>query len=186
MAVKAAALLDVLRGDARRMHLLRLVRGLELSDGWTGAGFVRDAVWDRLHDREPTRPLGDVDVIWFDRERVDADVDAWIEARLGELEPTTHWSVKNQARMHLRNGDPPYRSATNAMEHWPETATAVAVRLDDNDCLQIVSPFGLDDLLGGVVRPTPRFRDERRAVFDERVRTKRWLERYPRLRLETK
>lgn len=31
--------------------------------------------------------------------------------------------VKNQARMHLRNGDRPYQSATDAMRYWPETAT---------------------------------------------------------------
>ncbi|WP_371875211.1 nucleotidyltransferase family protein [Pseudomonas amygdali] len=29
---------------------------------------------------------------------------------------------ENQARIHVRNDDQPYSSATNAMEAWPETA----------------------------------------------------------------
>jgi hypothetical protein len=41
------------------------------------------------------------------------------------------WSVKNQARMHERNADRPYRSASDAMMHSPETATAVGARLGD-------------------------------------------------------
>ncbi|HEX5882304.1 MAG TPA: nucleotidyltransferase family protein [Actinomycetota bacterium] len=39
---------------------------------------------------------------------------------------------------------------------WPETATAVAVRLDGNDQLQITTACGLQDLLQGVSRPNPR------------------------------
>ena len=52
--------------------------------------------------------------------------DRAIEAELRALAPGIDWSVKNQARMHLRNGDPPYSGATDAMRHWPETATAIA------------------------------------------------------------
>ena len=39
---------------------------------------------------------------------------------------------------------------------WPETATAVAVRLDGNDQLQITTACGLQDLLQGVSRRNPR------------------------------
>lgn len=34
----------------------------------------------------------------------------------------------------------------NALSLWPETATAVAVRLLENNALEIIAPFGLDDL----------------------------------------
>ena len=43
------ALQRLLLNDPVRMNALYAVQALELSDGWIGAGFVRDAVWDHLH-----------------------------------------------------------------------------------------------------------------------------------------
>lgn len=171
----------LLRADALRWHLLGLVAELALPDAWIAAGFVRNAVWDALHDREPGIPDGDVDVIWFDPSRTDPALDRAIEAALRAKDPAIMWSVKNQARMHLRNGDRPYASAKDAMCHWPETATAIAVRRTGENTCEVAAPFGLDDLFGLVVRPGPRFADERRIIFESRIGEKRWFERWPRL-----
>jgi len=84
--------------------------------------------------------------------------------------------------MHLRNGDRPYRSAFDAMCHWPETATAIALRLHDDDALELAAPFGVDDLLAMVLRPTPHFRAHRLEAYRERQRAKNWHTRWPRLR----
>jgi uncharacterized protein len=92
------------------------------------------------------------------------------------------WSVKNQARMHVRNGDRPYRSSVDAMFHWPETATAIALKLHDDDALELAAPFGVDDLLAMVVRPTPHFRAHRLDTYRERQRAKNWPTRWPSLR----
>lgn len=162
------------------MRLLGRVQALHLPDCWIGAGFVRSAVWDHLHDRVATRPGDDVDVIWFDRERASRAVDRDIEAQLKAVDPAIDWSVKNQARMHRRNNDEPYRSTEDAVSRWPETATAVALRLTVGG-IDIMAPFGLDDLFSLVVRPTPAFAGEKRPVFQRRVQEKRWLERWPRL-----
>ena len=70
------------------------------------------------------------------------------------------------------------------MRFWPETATAVALRYNDRGDLEIAAPFGLDDLYGAIVRPTPHFLGEKRALFAERLRRKRWLEQWPSLRVE--
>ena len=70
----------IIRDDPLRWHILGLVRALRLPDGWIGAGFVRNAVWDTLHGR--ASPLsGDVDVLWFDAIQAEAAVDRTIEAR---------------------------------------------------------------------------------------------------------
>jgi hypothetical protein len=55
-------------------------------------------------------------------------------------------------------GDPvePLTSTHDALGTWPETATAVAVRLGPDDLIEISAPFGLDDLLDGVWRRNPR------------------------------
>lgn len=180
----ASKVIAVLRADPLRWHLLGAVGALNLPDGWIGAGFVRNALWDHLHGRAPSVPKGDVDVIWYNSLCVNEAEDRKHEAALRAVEPGIAWSVKNQARMHRRNGDEPYVSATDAMQYWPETATALAVRRIDSDDCEVAAPFGLDDLTQLILRPTPRFAGEKRYIYDERVRSKKWAETWPLLREE--
>ncbi len=122
-------------------------------------------------------------MIWFDNERCTTEVDAEIEATLRAMDSAHNWSVKNQARMHLRNGDQPYTSAVDAMTHWPETATAVAVRLGLNDMIEVATPLGLDDLFNLVVRPTPKFQADKQQIYLNRLRSKSWLATWPNLKI---
>ncbi|MDB5768773.1 MAG: hypothetical protein JWQ61_3587 [Collimonas fungivorans] len=180
----AGDLKALLQADPERLRILALVHSLRLPDCWIAAGFVRNAVWDFLHGQTPSPPSGDVDVIWFDPSQQSADADLQIENSLKSLDASIEWSVKNQRRMHVRNGDAPYQSASDAMRFWPETATAVAVRYADGNGPEIAAPFGLDDLYSAIVRPTPCFVDAKRAQFDDRLRSKNWLSRWPLLRVE--
>jgi uncharacterized protein len=91
----AAALQAILANDPARCSVLAMVRSLGLPDCWVGAGFIRNAVWDYLHDRPPGRHAGDVDVIWFSRERAGLLEDERLEAALRALDPSVDWSVKN-------------------------------------------------------------------------------------------
>jgi len=181
---RLTALRALIASDRRRMDVLRAVRDLGLPDCWVAAGFVRNCVWDHVHGHAAAPLSGDIDVVWFDAEQCEAARDAALERALRSRDGSVDWSVKNQARMHVRNGDLPYASATDAMRYWPETATAVAVRLGAGDAIEVAAPFGLDDLFGLVVRPTRRFALEKRAVYLERIRAKDWLGRWPRLRTE--
>jgi hypothetical protein len=178
----AADLRSIILQHPLRRRALQHVESLDLPDCWIGAGFVRDTVWDHLHGRSVAMPTGDVDIIWFDRAHSHSRHDRAIEAVLQGREPGMAWSVKNQARMHLRNDDAPYDCVADAMRFWPETATAVAVRLSGN-ALEINAPLGLDDLFGLLLRPTPYFASARRAIFDQRIADKKWLTRYPRVRI---
>jgi hypothetical protein len=172
----------ILRRDAVRWRLLEVVSNLELPDCWIAAGVIRNAVWDALHGRRPQAPNGDVDVIWFDPDRCQERLDRDIEEKLRAVDPSIVWSVKNQARMHSRNDDKPYQSSTNAMRYWPETATAVAARRSGNDELEIASPLGLDDLFNLLLRPTSRFANEKLPIYEERIRSKAWIELWPLLK----
>lgn len=174
---------SIISRDPVRWRLLKIVHSLQLPDCWIGAGFVRNAVWDYLHGRVSSPVSTDVDVIWFDAERCTPEVDAALEAVLGGLEPTVKWSVKNQARMHIQNGDEPYMCAIEAMRYWPETATAVAVRLRDEGACEIAAPLGVDDLLGLVIRPAGRFVTEKNAIFQGRFQSKNWVKTWPQLTL---
>ena len=101
----ASMLRTLLINDPPRWRVLGIVASLGLPDCRIGAGFVRNAVWDYLHGR-PARGLsGDVDVLWFCSNRTEPSEDMRLESRLRTLDPTIEWSVKNQARMHLRNNE---------------------------------------------------------------------------------
>ena len=168
--------------QADMMRLLQSVSALGLPDSWIGAGFVRNAVWDALHGRTPNCALlNDIDVVFFDRANASPAVDAAIEHRLAACAPNLPWSVKNQARMHLRNGEETYHDTAAAIARWPETATAVAVRLRRGR-LELLAPHGLEDLIGLIVRPTPAFAQRSHALA-RRLRAKNWLARWPRLRI---
>ncbi|MNE76442.1 hypothetical protein D3C80_1726790 [compost metagenome] len=91
--------------------------------------------------------------------------------------------MKNQARMHVQNGDVPYQSATDAMRYWPETATALAIRLREDDTYEIAAPLGFDDLFDLIIRPAGRFATDKNAIYQDRVTSKNWLKVWPKLTL---
>lgn len=165
--------------DPVRVEALRIVRDIGLPDCWVAAGFVRSAIWDRQHNRTYSPLPPDIDVVWFDETRPDSAIDIEIETYLLRMAPSLNWSVKNQARMHVRNHDLPYSSVAHAMTAWCETATAVAVRLGMNDVIEVSAPFGLDDLFNLVVRPTARFQLEKKPIYLERIRSKNWAAAWP-------
>lgn len=81
--------------------------------------------------------------------------------------------------MHVRNDDAPYASATDAMRYWPETATAIAARRSGAGGCQIAAPLGLNDLFDLVLRPTPHFREDKRTIYEDRIRSKSWCDTWP-------
>jgi uncharacterized protein len=166
--------------QADMVSLLATVAWLGLPDAYVGAGFVRDAVWDVLHGREPScSRLRDVDVAYFDARSCGAERDLTLEGSLREQVPSVAWDVKNQARMSERNGDEPYRDCAHAIAQWPETATAIGARLT-HGALELCAPHGVADLLALVVRPTPRFYGKM-PIYRARLHTKGWATRWPKL-----
>lgn len=183
MVESARDVVGVIESDPRAMRILRAAAALDLPDWWIGAGFVRNRVWDTITGL-PFRPERDVDVAYFDPAKPDPDDDVRAEAHAAAILPGVPWEIRNQARMHLRNGEAPYTSALDAISHWPETATCVAVTLRD-DTVRLTSCHGVTDLLEMIVRPSPVFDNpEGRATVRHRVQAKGWLGRWPDLRLE--
>ncbi|MCT7944930.1 nucleotidyltransferase family protein [Shewanella septentrionalis] len=165
------------------------------------AGFVRNLVWDRLHGFELS-PLNDIDLIYFCPLDISPERDLAIETYLNQLVPELPWSVKNQARMHVRNQDMAYTSCVDAMSYWPELETAIGVsyqavdtesddqtqiKTETQTCvgmknhpascdIELVAPFGLNSLFALKLSANPK---RALPVFDHRVATKGWLTRYP-------
>jgi len=169
----------LIKADTRRWAALAFVEALGLPEGSIGAGFVRNLVWDHLHGRVSDCRDEDIDVLFYDPMRRERAYETELEGRLRTAAPDLSWSVRNQARMHERNKDRPYRSVEDAMRFWTETATAVAVSREGATCT-LSAPFGLDDLTGLILRPTS-LREDKLVAFHDRIASKNWLKRWPRL-----
>jgi uncharacterized protein len=174
-------LLSMISSDSWMMEILRIVKGLKLNDCWVGAGFIRNKVWDVKHGYERTI-LNDIDILYFDLQACSENDDLKIEEYLNTHYGKWKWSVKNQARMHLRNEHPPYKNTENAIAYWPETATAVAARLSENNLIEILAPYGLNDLFSLYIRKSPLSTD---TIFNARVKKKHWQTKWPRLTIIT-
>ena len=165
--------------DAERMNILQIVRSLHLNDCWVGAGFVRNLVWDRLHNYSTSTHLNDVDVIFFDS-GLEKEKNSLLEEQLTDSFSGVNWSVKNQAYMHQKQGHLPYDSSEEALRFWVETATAVAVRLNDEEELEVLAPYDIQDLFDLVLRPVSQ---DKLSVMNGRIRDKNWLEIWPNLKV---
>lgn len=168
-------IIDVIREDSWMMEILRVARTLNLPDWWVCAGFVRSKIWDVLHGFSARTPLQDVDVIYYDPVKTDEAIEKILEGKLLELKPDIPWSVKNQARMHVINNLPPYSSSVEGIANFPETVTALGVKLEENDRIILAAPWGIEDVVDLTVKPTPLFStNELRKVYDARVTKKNW------------
>jgi len=174
----AADIAAYIVADPRRWAVLDAVRRQRLPDWAVGAGFIRSAVWDALHGYAGPTPLSGVDVLFFEAADASRERESALEMALADVP----WSVKNQARMHRRNGDAPYADTADALRLWLETPTAVAIRIADDGGALLLAPFGVEDLLGMVSRPTPRGR-EKLSQYHQRMREKNWPARWPRVRI---
>lgn len=192
-------LLEWIAQDCERVRALELAlqcaRIHSMPQWCLAAGFVRNLVWDRLHGFELS-PLNDIDLIYFCPLDISPERDLAIETYLNQLAPELPWSVKNQARMHVRNQDMAYTSCVDAMSYWPELETAIGVSYQAVDTesddqtqtcvgmknhpasydIELVAPFGLNSLFALKLSANPK---RSLSVFEHRVATKGWLTRYP-------
>lgn len=169
-------LFKIIRDDAWMMDILVAARSLHLPDWWVCAGFVRSKIWDTRHHFSERTLIPDIDVIYFSPSTISELEEKKLEDVLKALMPNTPWSVKNQARMHLRNKMAPYSSSVDAISKFPETATALGVKLDEEDNVILTAPHGIQDVINLDVRPTPFFAEtkERMALYEARLLKKNW------------
>src|SRR3954447_6156540 len=153
------------------MRALHAAREVDPPDWLIGAGAVRDCVWARLHGVSPPPPRG-VDLAFFDQSAPGDEREEEVRRELRKRAPDLPWEVTNEAAVHLWYPRvygvdvPPLRTTSESVATWPETATAVAVRLLADDRIRVVAPFGLEDLFGIVWRHNPRRAPV--ALFEQR------------------
>jgi hypothetical protein len=165
-------IIQLIEGDELRLEALSCVHALALPQCYLAAGFVRNLVWDHLHQKPLATPLNDIDVVYFDPYESNPLTFKTHELALKALMPELNWQVRNQALMHIRNGDEPYTSSLDAMSYWPEQETAIAIRKLASGEFECISAFGFDSLFNLQLTHNPK---KSKIVFDHRVSSKGWL-----------
>lgn len=173
----------LIRADEAAVRQLESVRDYGPAGAFIAAGFVRNRVWDAIYSNSAQPFTADVDVVYFDGNKVTPEHDYGWEAALRAADTETDWQVRNQARMHLFHGFPAFGSLAEGLMHWAETATSVGVRLDENDTMHFIAPFGFDDLQNHILRITPAMKEKDPLGFDARLNAKGWARRWPKLRV---
>jgi hypothetical protein len=173
-------ILKLIHEDRWMISVLEYARTLDLPQWMISAGFVRNKVWNHLNHRQVEHST-DIDLIYFDPGGNGEQQDQELTRRISS-ETGWNWEVVNQAYTHDWNAEEPYVSAEDALAHFPETATAIAVALE-RDELMLVAPYGIDDLINMIVRPTPAFMtlESRRNSVRERIEQKQRRRRWPNL-----
>ena len=171
-------IIRLIEKDKLRMKALECAASLNLPQCYVAAGFIRNLVWDSLHGKQTPTPLNDVDVIYYDANESNENEYLEFEARLFTMMPELNWQVRNQAKMHVTNGDEHYFNTVDAMSYWPEKETAVAIRKLKNQDIECISAFGFDSLFDLMLSHNPKRTKE---TFEHRVKSKQWLEQGPKL-----
>jgi len=175
-------LIKIMKSYKYLMRDLELVRQLNLPNWYIAAGYVRNHIWDQLHGYTNRTPLNDIDVIYYDNENLSEIYEKNLETWLNQKTNLSIWSVKNQARMHVKNNDEPYNSITDAISRWPETVTAVGITLEKNNSITLIAPYGVEDIFEMRVRRSPLFMDK--EYYKRRVMDKNWKKLWPKIMIE--
>ena len=154
---------DILHSDPVMMQVLQGTRDLQLPDWRVFSGAVYQRVWNHQTGRAVDYGIKDYDIGYFDPDtswdaedvvikRVAAAFDEPVRAQV---------EVRNQARVHIwfegKFGEP-YEALTctdDAPARFVAPAFAVGVRLEKDDAISVVAPFGLEDVFDLTIRPNP-------------------------------
>jgi hypothetical protein len=135
--------------------VLPKIAQLNLPNWWLAGGAVRNTVWCHLFGEECQLFIKDFDIAFFDLQGT-REQEQQAKSILTAQFPNHEFDVKNQASFcRWRAGRMTYHSTEDGIKDWLHTATAVGVSMNQKGEWQFFTPYGLDDLFNGIVRPTP-------------------------------
>lgn len=147
--------LQMILADTPVGSVLPAIAQLQLPNWWLAGGAVRNTVWHSIFGQSCELFIKDFDIAFFD-EKGSRFQELAAKASLTEQFPTQPFDVKNQASFaRWRSRRQTYTCTEDGIKNWLHTATAVGVRLDTQGQWEFFTPYGLDDLFNGIIRPTP-------------------------------
>lgn len=176
-----AAFFEIIWSDPLVRAVLNRAAEAALPNWLVVSGVLYNTVWNHLTGKPSGYGIKDVDLFYFDSD------DLSYEAEDREIVRTKpHFAdlprpveIRNQARVHLwypeRYGQPcpAYRSAQDSLQNFASKTHAVGVRAVAGGCLELIAPFGLDDLFS--FRMTPNRALENCCTHTEKAERAKWL-----------
>lgn len=183
---KIEQLLQMLEKNKSVQLILERAGELKMPNWYLGAGGIVQTVWNVKHDFDPENGIKDYDLVYYNADDISYKAeDAFIQ-RGKEIfkDIPVFVEIRNQARVYLwyekHFGKPidRYESIEAAISTWPTTATSVGIRKESGQ-FQVYAPFGLDDLLGMIVRANKVQITEK--IYQDKV--DRWIKIWPNLKI---
>jgi hypothetical protein len=155
------ALEAMLRGEPTIMEVLAGLRDENLPDSMLVAGAIYNLAWNRLTGRQSLHGINDIDVFYFDDSDIGYDAEDVVIRRLAArfAHLPLPVQVRNQARVHLwfpqkfGTAFTPLTSSEEMLGRYASKTHAVAARLEADDSITVLAPFGLDDIFSFRVTP---------------------------------
>lgn len=171
----------------KNKNIMKILNTLKLCEpqAFIAAGIIRNTVWADLHNQSYDLEGSEVDVIFYDP--FNEKKANHLQQKMVKIFPHMQWDITNQALVHTwyttetDENIKPLTSIEHALSLWPETATSIAVRLNNINELEYVAPFGLSDLFELKLRWNKKLVSHN--VFLDRLKTKDFLGKWPKLRL---
>lgn len=175
-SMNKADILSLIAKDNQMMEVINIAKAQNLPDWYIGAGFARNKIWNVLHNLD--NEITDIDLVYFapnNTRQKDEEISKQLKLQTG-----SEWQAKNQFYMHEYSNLQPFKNTSDAISFWPETATAIGIKIKENGKLDLVAPFGVEDLVNLVLRPNKKLRNYKQ-VFEQRIKSKNWLQRWSKL-----
>lgn len=166
-------------------YINRIVKSNPFPDGepwYLGAGCISQSVWNYLSNRKPEEGIKDYDLVYYDAKDISKEAELKQQQRIKSIfsSLSVEIDVVNEARVHTWFEEDfgkkidQLRSCEDAINGWPTTATCVGInRVKDK--FNVYAPYGLNDLLGMVVRPNKP--SVIKSVYEKKV--EKWTKIWP-------
>jgi hypothetical protein len=154
----------ILRRSPAMMQVLTTIRDLDPPDWLLFSGAVYQRVLNHLGGRDLDYGIKDYDVGYFDAADISYEAeDVVIKRVAAAFAPPLRElvEVRNQARVHVwfegKFGEAyePLSCSAEAPGRFVSPMFAVGVKLERDDRMTVVAPFGLEDLFARILRPNP-------------------------------
>lgn len=169
------------------MSILSFIQCYHHLNIYIGAGLIRNITWAHLHQVDISIESSDIDLVYFDSEDQNLVQYQSFTEQLQRNFPKLKWDITNQANVHqwyhnyFDTKIEAFACLEEAIATWPETATAVAIKLNSNNDLDIIAPFGLTDLLQMIIRWNPTLVDY--SYYKKRIQQKQYSAQWPKVKI---
>ncbi|UVK39459.1 nucleotidyltransferase family protein [Mesorhizobium sp. AR10] len=156
-----AVFLDIVSQEPLIREALGRARSLALPDWLVVSGALYNSVWNYLTGKPSGYGIRDVDLFYFDDSDLSYEAEDSVIARAAPVFANLPLPVelRNQARVHLwypakfGRPCPRYTSSSHSLRFFASRTHAVGVRFDMDGQLDLVAPYGLDDIFSFRITP---------------------------------